>query len=69
MSLLTTLQTNAQPVPEQLSLPRSQFPPVLLFSVTSYGMGYPSGQLGPAVLAVSSPSFLCTPSLLAGRAV
>ena len=32
------LLTNAQPVPEQWLLPCSQFPPVLLFSVTSYGM-------------------------------
>jgi len=29
-------------------------------------VGYPSGQLGPAVPAVSPPNFLCTPSLLAG---
>lgn len=32
-----------------------------------YGMGYPFGQSGSPVLAVSAPSFLCNPSLLAGR--
>jgi len=32
-----------------------------------YGMKYPSGQFEPAVLAVSSPNFLPTPSLLSGR--
>ncbi|KAK4821599.1 LOW QUALITY PROTEIN: hypothetical protein QYF61_025176 [Mycteria americana] len=40
---------------------------VLLYmlSMTSYGMEYPFGQLGSAVPAVSPPSFLCSPSLLA----
>lgn len=33
-----------------------------------YSVGYPSGQLGSAVLAVSSRSSLCTPSLLTVRA-
>ena len=36
---------------------------------TSYGMEYLFGQLGSAVPALSPPNFLCTPSLLAGRAV
>lgn len=31
------------------------------------GTEYPIGQLGSAVLAVSSPAFSCTPSLPAGR--
>ena len=31
---------------------------VLLLSMTPYGMGYPFGQLGPAVLAVSPPNSL-----------
>ena len=35
----------------------------------SYGMEYPFGQLGSAVPAASPPSFLCTPSLLAGGVV
>ncbi|KAK4832965.1 hypothetical protein QYF61_026791 [Mycteria americana] len=38
-----------------------------MLSMTPYGMGYPFGQLGSAVPAVSHPNFLCTPSLLAGR--
>ncbi|KAK4814666.1 hypothetical protein QYF61_024802 [Mycteria americana] len=37
-----------------------------MLSMTSHGVGYPFGQLGSAVPAVSPPSFLCTPSLLAG---
>jgi len=32
-------------------------------------MEYPFGQLGSAVLAVSHPSFLCTPSPLASGLV
>jgi len=61
--------TNAQPIHEQQTLPPSHLPPVLLFSVMSYGMEYPFGQFGSAVLAVSPPSFLCIPSLLTYRAV
>ncbi|KAK4822228.1 hypothetical protein QYF61_011869, partial [Mycteria americana] len=38
---------------------------VYILSMMPYGMEYPFGQLGSAVLAVSPPSFLCTPSLLA----
>ena len=34
--------------------------------MTPYGMEYPFGQLGSAVLAASPPIFLCSPSLLAG---
>lgn len=33
-----------------------------------YGLEHAFGQLGSAVLAVSPPSFLCSPRLLAGRA-
>ena len=33
---------------------------------TSYGMEYPFGQFGSAVLAVSPPKLLPTPSLLLG---
>ncbi|KAK4830244.1 hypothetical protein QYF61_009311 [Mycteria americana] len=40
-----------------------------LLSMMSYGVGYPFGQLGSAVPAVAPPSFLCTPSLLAGGVV
>ena len=61
--------TNAQPVPEQQPPSPQPTSPVCLFSMTSYGMEYPFGQFGPAVPAVSPPSFLCTPSLLVGRAV
>jgi len=35
--------------------------------MTSLGMEYPFGQVGSTVLAVSPPSFFCTPSLLAGE--
>jgi len=34
----------------------------------SYGMEYPFGQLGSAVLAVSPPTPLCPPSLHTDRA-
>ncbi|KAK4824175.1 LOW QUALITY PROTEIN: hypothetical protein QYF61_011472, partial [Mycteria americana] len=37
-----------------------------MLSMTPYGVEQPFGQLGSAVPAVSPPSFLCTPSLLAG---
>lgn len=43
-------------------------PPFLLLSMTSWGMGYPFGQFGSAVLAVSALNFLPSPSLLPGRA-
>jgi len=33
-------------------------PPVYVLSMTSYGIIYPFGQFGSAVLAVSPPSFL-----------
>lgn len=36
--------------------------------MAAHAMGHRFGQPGPAVLAVSSPSSWCTPSLLAGRA-
>ena len=47
----------------------SFFPQLLLLSTTSYGMEHPSAHLGSAVLAVSPPSSLCTPSLLTSGAV
>jgi len=40
--------------------PFSFFLQLLLLRMTSHGMGYPFGQLGSAVLAVSPPRFLCT---------
>jgi len=45
----------------------SASPHFTVLSMMSYGMGYPFGQLGLAVPAMSPPSFLCTPSLLAGE--
>lgn len=36
-----------------------------MLSMTPYGLGYPWGQLGSAVLAVSHPISLCTPGSLA----
>ncbi|KAK4831143.1 hypothetical protein QYF61_015446 [Mycteria americana] len=44
-------------------LPRELY----MLSMTPYGMEYPFAQLGSAVPAVSPPSFLCTPSLLAAQ--
>lgn len=63
------LLTDAQLVPELQLPPSSQLPPVLLFSMTSYDMEHPFGQSESAVLAMTLHSFLCSPSLLAGRAV
>ena len=60
--------SNAQLVPKQRSAPPGQLSPVYILGMTSYGMEYSFGQLGPAVLAVSPPSFLCPSSLLAGWA-
>ena len=57
------LLTDAHPIPEQRSHPPDQLTPVDILSMTSYGMEYPFGQLGSAVLAVLPPSFLCTSSL------
>ena len=42
--------------------------PVLLLSLTSYGLVHPFGQLGSAGMAVSPLDFLHTPSLLTVRA-
>ena len=53
----------------QKSPPSFFFPSLYMLSMTSYGVGYPSGQLGSAVLAGSSPTFLCTPRLLTGGVV
>ncbi|PKU36209.1 pyruvate dehydrogenase isozyme 3 [Limosa lapponica baueri] len=41
--------------------PRSFSPQLYIVSMKSYGMEYPFGQLGSAVLAVSPPNFLCSP--------
>ena len=60
--------TDAQLVPEQRSAPPSQLPPVYILGMSSYGMEYPSGQFGSALLAVSPPNLLCPSSLLAGWA-
>jgi len=60
-------QTDAQPVSKQQLLWKD-YPLVLLLSMTSYGTEYPPGQLRSAVLAVTAPSLLPTPSLLTGRA-
>ena len=60
--------TDAQPVPEQPSASPSQLPPVYILGMASFGMEYPFGHFGSAVLAVSPPSFLCPSSLLVGWA-
>ena len=62
MQLLTTRQW----VPSQFpsSGPQPAFPPVYIPSMTTYGMGYPCGQFGAAVLAASPPGFLCPPACL-----
>ena len=52
-----------------MSLPSSFFPQLYMLSMTSYGMEYPFGQFGSAVLCVSPPNFLGTPSPLAGGVV
>jgi len=44
-------------------------PALLLFSMMSYGMDYPFGQFGSAVLTVLPLIVLCTPSFLPGKAV
>jgi len=59
--------TDAHRATKEPALPPGEFPVVLLFSMTSYGMEYPFGQLGPAVLAVSLPASCALPaSSLAG---
>lgn len=58
---------DVQPVSEQQP-PTPGQPLQFLFSITSYGMDYPSGQLGPAVVVMNTLTFLCTPSILIGRA-
>ena len=60
--------THAQLVPEQRSARPGQLPPVYILGMMIHGMGYPFGQFGSAVLAVSPPNFLCPSSLLAGWA-
>lgn len=51
------LPSDAQPVSEHGSRPA--FSPVCIQSMTLYGVEYPFGQFGLAVLAMSPPSFLC----------
>ena len=58
--------TDAQPVPEEQLPPPSQLPLVYMLSMMSYGMEYPFGQLGSAVLPVPPSDFLCTSNLLTG---
>jgi len=47
--------------------PNTPFPRFLLLSMTSYGTEYSFGKLGSTVLAVSSPSCLCTSAYSLGR--
>jgi len=58
--------TNAQAVLEPW-LPPASFNQAYTLSTMSYGAEYPFGQFGSSVLAVSPPSFLCTPRLLISR--
>lgn len=46
-----------------------ELPLVLWVNMLTYGMEYPCGQLGSAVLILLTPSFLHSPSSLTGRAV
>ena len=55
--------------PRARAAPAILHPPVLLLSTASCAVGYPFGELGADVPAVSPPSALGTPSLLAGGAV
>lgn len=48
-----------------ISLPPPFFPQLYILSITSYCRGYPSGQLGSAVLAASPPSS-CTATTFTG---
>lgn len=72
-TILSTGQLMPEPIPKQCPPPprplRPAFPLVLLLSMTSHGMEHLFGQLGSAVPAVSSPSVLCTSSLLSGGVV
>ncbi|KAK4831745.1 hypothetical protein QYF61_018943 [Mycteria americana] len=51
---------------QNLALGLVELHELYMLSMMLYGVGYPCGQLGSAVPVVSPPSFLCTPSLLAG---
>ena len=53
--------------PRARAAPAILHPPVLLLSTASRAVGYPFGELGADVPAVSPPSALGTPSLLAWR--
>ena len=55
--------------PRARAAPAILHPPVLVLSTASCAVGYPFGELGPDVPAVSPPSALGTRSLLAGGAV
>lgn len=65
--LWLTPLTDAHPVPEQMS-PSGQSSQFLLSHMMSYGMKYLFGHFEPAVLSLSPPRFLCTPSLPTDRA-
>ena len=51
-------------ISEQWLPPQNPLPSVF---IAEREMEYPTGQSGSAVLAVSPPNFLCTPSILAGE--
>lgn len=56
------------PVSPQAAAALQPAPPVLLFSMAPYGVGYSFGQFRSAVLVLSYSIFLCTPSsFLAGQ--
>lgn len=57
------LLTDAQPVPHQCVICPSEISLVYILGVMFYGMEYPFGQFGSALLAVLPPGFLCTCSL------
>lgn len=54
------LLTNVQLISEQLSAALSQLPTVYVLGMIFCGTEHPFGWFKPAVLAVVSPSFLCT---------
>lgn len=52
---------DAQPIPKH-SYPPVHRPPCLMLSMRPQSVGYPLGQLGSAIPAVSPPKSLLTPS-------
>lgn len=62
------LPTGVHPVPKQ-HLPPGQLPPVLLCSMTPYGIEYPFGQCRLTVLALSLPSSMCSIQPITARVV